>query len=168
MTAPNANPIVLVIFYCRDGETEKLALAAAVGAVQKRADIRLRRLPDTSEPAEAGDDFKRMRKEYIPPAERDILLADAVVFAASSRDGSGFPEWTHLFGLLGRMRDEGKLEGKAAGAVSDESATLVSFSSALLNLGFVTAPVGVGEPVDRSTAQGRRVAAVARSLKNGR
>ena len=39
---------VLVIFSCRSGSTEKLALAAAVGAVQARANIRLRLLPDTA------------------------------------------------------------------------------------------------------------------------
>ena len=37
---------VLVIFYSRSGATETLALAAAVGAVQARGSIRLRRLSD--------------------------------------------------------------------------------------------------------------------------
>jgi multimeric flavodoxin WrbA len=164
MTSTGADPIVLVVFHCRDGETEKLALAAAVGAVEKRAQIRLRRLEDALDAAQGGEDLKRMRKEYIPPAERDILAADGVVLAASSRDGT-FPEWTHFFGMLGRMRDEGAIEGKAAGAVSAEQATLVSFSSALLNLGFVAAPSGLGGAVDRATAQGRRVASIARALK---
>jgi len=40
---------VVVVFYSRTGSTERLALAAAVGAVQGRALIRLRRLPDSAE-----------------------------------------------------------------------------------------------------------------------
>ena len=42
-----AQPIVLVTFSCESGDTEKQALNAAVGAVQARAMIRLRRIPDT-------------------------------------------------------------------------------------------------------------------------
>ena len=45
-----SQPIVLVIFYSRCGSTEKLALAAAVGAVQSRAAIRLRRVADKLRP----------------------------------------------------------------------------------------------------------------------
>ena len=39
---------IVVTFYSLHGLTEKLALAAAVGAVQGRANIRLRRLPDSA------------------------------------------------------------------------------------------------------------------------
>ena len=38
---------LLVIFSSLCGNTERLALAAAVGAVQARANIRMRRLPDS-------------------------------------------------------------------------------------------------------------------------
>src|SRR5262245_19052503 len=74
---------VLVVFYSRTGETEKLALAAAVGAVQARASIRLRRLPDpTGEPvSSANEALVRMRKEYVPPAESDTKWADAIIIA---------------------------------------------------------------------------------------
>src|SRR5437667_10033104 len=70
---------VLVVFYSRCGTTEKLALAAAVGAVQARADIRLRRLTDVTEVAQCRDEIARMRKEYVAPAEGDILWADAII-----------------------------------------------------------------------------------------
>jgi NAD(P)H dehydrogenase (quinone) len=168
VTETNQNPpTILIVFYSRDGETEALALAAAVGAVQERALIRLRRLEDVldDESLEIGADLRRMRKEYIPPSEKDILANDAVVFAASSRHGATFPEWTHLFGWLGRLRAEGKLRGKVGGAVAAGESTLMSFSTAILNLGFITAPAGLGEGVERATAQGRQVAALARALK---
>src|SRR5262245_64652136 len=71
---------VLVVFYSCCGVTEKLALAAAVGAVQARGSIRMRRLTDRGEDiAECSDDLARMRREYVPPAAADVLWADAVI-----------------------------------------------------------------------------------------
>jgi hypothetical protein len=74
---------VLVIFSSCDGATEKLALAAAVGAVQARASIRLRRLPDQS--SENGEELIRMRREYVPPTARDTAWADAVIIALNRK-----------------------------------------------------------------------------------
>jgi hypothetical protein len=79
----SATPVnVVVIFYSCSGETEKLALAAAVGAVQARGSIRMRRLTDSGEDIpEYRDTLARMRREYVPPAAADILWADAVLVA---------------------------------------------------------------------------------------
>src|SRR3989442_322145 len=74
---------VLVIFSCRSGSTEKLALAAAVGAVQARANIRLRLLPDTA--GESSEALDRMRREYVPPTRADVLWADAVIIGLNER-----------------------------------------------------------------------------------
>ena len=68
---------VLVIFDSCSGATETLALAAAVGAVQARANIRMRRLPDDS--PESNETLARMRREYVPPTPADVLWADAVI-----------------------------------------------------------------------------------------
>jgi hypothetical protein len=71
---------VLVIFYSCCGQTEKLALAAAVGAVQARASIRMRRLTDRGEDIpECKETLARMRREYVPPTPADTLWADAVI-----------------------------------------------------------------------------------------
>jgi hypothetical protein len=71
---------VLVVFYCCTGETESLALAAAVGAVQARGNIRMRRLKDAGEDIpESVDNLERMRREYVPPTAADIAWADAVI-----------------------------------------------------------------------------------------
>src|SRR5262250_292268 len=71
---------VLVIFYSCSGETEHLALAAAVGAVQARANIRMRRLTDAGEEIpEYRDALARMRREYVPPTPADTQWADAVL-----------------------------------------------------------------------------------------
>jgi multimeric flavodoxin WrbA len=68
---------VLVIFDSCSGATEALALAAAVGAVQARANIRMRRLPDHS--TASSETLARMRREYVPPTPADTLWADAVI-----------------------------------------------------------------------------------------
>jgi NAD(P)H dehydrogenase (quinone) len=71
---------VLVIFSSLCGNTETLALAAAVGAVQARASIRMRRLPDTGESVpDCKETLARMRKEYVPPTSADTQWADAVI-----------------------------------------------------------------------------------------
>ena len=138
-------PIILVIFYSRSGATEKLALAAGVGAVQERALIRLRRLPDLN-PQEVIERFPRsketlvrMHKEYVSPAESDLLAADALIFAMP-RDLKTSEDWKPHLDMLARLRSEGRLEGKLV-------ATLTSTT------------------VEEATEQGRKVAAMAREAK---
>jgi NAD(P)H dehydrogenase (quinone) len=138
-------PIILVIFYSRSGATEKLALAAGVGAVQERALIRLRRLPDLN-PQEVIERFPRskealvrMQKEYVSPAESDLLAADAIIFAMP-RDLKTSEDWKPHLDMLARLRSEGRLEGKLV-------ATLTSTT------------------VEEATEQGRKVAAMAREAK---
>src|SRR5579883_857077 len=75
---------VFVIFDCSTGTTEKLALAAGVGAVQARANIRLRRLPDNNS-EESTETLKRMRREYVPPTPADTAWADAVIVAMNGK-----------------------------------------------------------------------------------
>ena len=141
-----SEPIVLVIFYSRSGTTEQLALAAAVGAVQERGLIRLRRLPDANpakvieEFPQAGEALVRMHKEYIAPAESDILAADAIIFAIPP-DLKTSEDWKEHLNLLARLRAEGKLEGK------------------------LVLPLVPGTP-EEATAQGRKIASMAREVKN--
>jgi|SRR5215510_2144740 len=90
-----ASPVnVLVIFYSCCGRTEKLALAAAVGAVQARANIRMRRLTDYGEEIpECKEALARMRKEYVPPAQPDVVWADAVIIGMNGKiAGAGVVE----------------------------------------------------------------------------
>ena len=119
-------PVVLIIFSCQTGDTEKNALSAAVGAIQGRALIRLRRLPDPdgSEPTET---LKRMRKEYVAPAEADIQGADVVILASSTDADCSTPPWQELTSLLRKLQSDGKLESKilaALGGVSGSVADL--------------------------------------------
>lgn len=180
---------VLITFYSRCGETEKRAAAAAVGAVQAHASIRLRRLPDAGAPESgvAGDDEcgeaqLRMQREYVAPARGDVVWADAIIFAAPRQSGARSGEWGGYLDLLRRLGDDGTLDGKLAvvldaGRFPDagKSASLsTSLAASILNLGLIVLPPapGVGSDSDPSAAhlamvQGRRAAAVAGTLKTG-
>lgn len=59
---------VVIVFDSRDESMERLALAAAVGAVQGRAFIRLRRFPGTPE-----------HREYVMPRDTDAEWAHAIL-----------------------------------------------------------------------------------------
>ena len=78
----------LVVFYSRHGETERLALAAGVGAVQARANIRLRRLKDLAGASTIANDplwtenLERMLPDYIAPREIDAEWADVILTAS--------------------------------------------------------------------------------------
>ena len=79
---------VVVVFYSRYGETEQLALAGGVGAVQAHANIRLRRLKDLADAETIARDprwvenLERMNRDYIAPREIDVDWADALLVAS--------------------------------------------------------------------------------------
>ena len=77
---------VLVIFGSPSELTEQLALAAAVGAVQGRANIRIRRLSNSDELAVLTDEFRiRLQREYVSPTPADTLWADAIIIAMHNK-----------------------------------------------------------------------------------
>jgi len=170
-----AQTTVVVVFSSRCGATEALALAAAVGAVQGRALIRLRRLPDEGAPPadqdspECRNALTRMRKEYVPPTEADVAGNDALILAPPAGSSTGSKEWVAFLDTLARLGSAGKLAGKV-GAVIDagDEETLRAFSSLIASVGFRSAlpetqPAPPGDLRQRATACGRRVAAGAGS-----
>jgi multimeric flavodoxin WrbA len=148
-----SQPIVLITFYCQSGETEQLALAAAVGAVQGRALIRLRRLPDMGMVSD-NDTLLRMRKEYVPPAEKDILAADALIVVAPPDYSASSLQWKPYLELLRRLADAGSLARKHA-------ATIGIDGQFFNDLGVLT----VGNSSGDALALGRAVADAVRAKK---
>jgi hypothetical protein len=79
---------VVVVFYSRYGNTEQLALAAGVGAIQAHANIRVRRLKDLADPETIARDLRwtenleRMNRDYIAPREIDVDWADVMLVAS--------------------------------------------------------------------------------------
>ncbi len=163
---------VVVTFSSRCGATEALALAAAVGAVQGRALIRLRRLPDdgaaprAEDSSECQETLARMRKEYVAPTEADLAGNDALILAAPAGATPDSGEWIALRDMLLRLGAAGTLAGKV-GAVVDtgDEATLHSFSALIERAGLrrvtpdAPVPAASGDRVHQATACGRRVAA---------
>lgn len=104
---------VVVVFYSRTGGTEQLALTAAVGAVQGRANIRLRRLPEPAEDAaiaanpEWSENHRRMNKEYVAPRETDATWADAIVIGVAAGAEKISPEFQGFAGKVGAVFGDG-------------------------------------------------------------
>ena len=79
---------VVVVFYSRYGDTERLALAAGVGAIQAHANIRMRRLKDLADAETIACDprwtenLERMNRDYIAPREIDVDWAEGILVAS--------------------------------------------------------------------------------------
>ena len=146
-------PIVLITFYCQSGETEQLALSAAVGAVQSRALIRLRRLPDMGMVSDT-EALLRMRKEYVPPSEKDILGADALIIVAPPDFSDAAIQWKPYLELIRRLADARALENTVTACIGIESKYINS-------LGLITVTTTSSDPL----AIGRAVTEAARARK---
>jgi NAD(P)H dehydrogenase (quinone) len=168
---------VLVTFASRAGATEKLALAAALGAVQARANIRLRWLRENvaSQTIAAipawQENRARMAREYIAPREIDLLWADVLVLALPARDAVASAEIQTYLDPLRTLHSAGKLGGKVGTAFTAEPAAagpLVSLCSLLNGLDLILVPPdpsASADPVDSARLHGRKVTGSARELK---
>ena len=163
----------LVTFNSRTGSTEKLALAAALGAVQAKSNLRLRWLRENVDDqtlagvAEWKENRDRMAKEYIAPREIDFLWADVLVLGLPARDGVSSPELKTYLDGLGALQAAGKLHGKVATAFTAESA-LVSLCRILDGLDLILVAPDVaagGDALESARLHGRKVTEIARELK---
>lgn len=163
---------VVVVFFSRTGSTERLALAAAVGAVQGRANIRLRRLPDPS--GEAVDETvpgwkenrERMNIEYVAPREADAAWAEAIVVGMPAEADSLSAEFERYFDSLAALRNQGKFEGRIGASFSAGVGTGPLYA-AMCRAGLITVPVLTDpDAVVAARLQGRRVANMVRVLRS--
>jgi NAD(P)H dehydrogenase (quinone) len=142
---------VVVVFFADAGSMERLAQAAAVGAVQGRALIRLRRLPDVH--------YDSTYVEYVAPRDADAEWADAIMVGMP-------PEMDSLPEDFARYL--GKLAGKIGASYTDGAGS-ASLGATMQRAGLVTAAVMSGaDALEAARLQGRRVADMARSLRSGR
>jgi NAD(P)H dehydrogenase (quinone) len=168
---------VVVVFHSRTGTTERLALTAAVGAVQGRANIRLRRLPDPADEALVDsvpgwkESRARMDMEYVAPRDADAEWADAILVGIA--DGADLEKDTgalsadaeRYFDSLAAFRAQGKLEGKI-GASFTRGLPTAALYAAMCRAGLITVPpMPDPDALEAARLQGRRVADMARSLR---
>jgi NAD(P)H dehydrogenase (quinone) len=163
----------LVTFSSRTGSTEKLALAAALGAVQARAFIRLRWLREAVDDQTVNgvsgwrENRARMAREYIAPREIDFLWADVLMIGMPARDGVSSPELKTYLAALEAVQSSGKLHGKVATAFTAGPDGLISLCSIFAGLDLILVPPDqtTGDSVERARLHGRRVTEAARGLK---
>lgn len=162
---------VVVVFHSRTGTTERLALTAAVGAVQGRANIRLRQVPDSADESliESVPGWRenraRMDREYVAPRDADAEWADAILVGMPAGAHALSAEMDRYFDSLHALRAQGKLEGKIGASFTQGLATAALYA-ALCRAGLVTVPPMPGpDALDAARLQGRRIADMARSLR---
>jgi hypothetical protein len=162
----------VVIFYSRHGNTESLALSAGVGAIQARANVRFRKVPEIVDSQTAGSDpewkqnLDRMNQEYIAPREIDLEWADVLVLAIPSDAPDEMNRY--LYALK-------NLTGKIAAPFSSRCIThgekdppLLALYAAAARVGLMVVPAPAetaADPVQAVRAHVRRVTEIARALK---
>jgi NAD(P)H dehydrogenase (quinone) len=159
---------VLVVFYSRYGRAERLALAVGLGAVQARANIRLRRVPDLSEPTDDGwrANRERMTMDYVNPRAEDVVWADVIAVATPADSCAELEAFLHQLCVATAERT---LTRKIAAPITSDNAPSVlgPLYATAAHAGFIVVPSGGAEPdpLARARAHGRRVAELARAIK---
>lgn len=160
---------VLVVFYSRFGKAERLALAAGVGAIQAKANIRLRRVPDLADERTIAADpawkenWDRMKLDYVAPREADAPWADAIVLVTPSDTSAEIERY------LAILHAHGPFPGVLAAPFcpGNRQQTLAPLYAAAAGSGMTVVPqvASTGYAVDIARIYGRRVAEIARTLK---
>jgi hypothetical protein len=139
--------------------------------VQGRANIRLRKLPDTADAAtiervpEWKENRARMDREYVAPRESDAAWADAILTGMPAGETALCAEFQTYFDSLEALRSQGKLEGKL-GALFTQGISAGPLSAAIDRAGLIGLPEMEGpDALEAARLQGRRVADAARSLR---
>jgi NAD(P)H dehydrogenase (quinone) len=177
---------VLVTFYSRTDETERLAVWIAEGAIQAGARIRLRRardlMPDEVISRVPGwsENRERMDKEYAAPRQADAEWADAILIGTPDTGNSVSTELKAYIDLLGVSVPAHALEQKIGSvftstynAASGRQSALLDAQRVLLDLGLMVVPpirAVRGRPEAENDfalahAHGRRVVEIARALR---
>lgn len=161
---------VLVVFYSRFGTTERLALAAGVGAIEARGNIRLRRLADhaTADVIDALPEWRtqldRMNRDYVTPRPADPVWADVIVLATPAESCAEVEAYCGLLQAAGSMA--GKIAAPLAPGGAD--AVLKPLYAAAACCGMIVAPAAPGaanDEIDAARRYGQRVTEIARAIK---
>ena len=160
---------VLIVFYSRYGTAERLALAAGVGAIQARANIRLRRVADqadakTIEATPAWrENLDRMNRDYVVPRPADPQWADVIVLATPS------DSCVEIESYCASLRSIAPMAGKIAAPLvpGDNESMLKPVYAAAACAGMVVVPASTdaADPITAAREYGQRITRIARSLK---
>lgn len=163
---------VLVVFYSRYGKAEKLALAAGLGAIQTKANIRLRRVADIAVPETIEADLAwkqnlaRMNMDYVAPRPVDPTWADVIVLATPTESSAEVERYVASLRSIGSM--DGKIAAPLAVGNSESALSPIYAAAACAGLIVVPASAPSSDAVASARAYGRRVSLMARALKDRR
>lgn len=165
-----ADPVnVLVVFYSRYGETERLALAAGLGAIQEEANIRLRRLTDGADAATIAADaawasmLSRMQRDYVAPRPADPVWANLIILATSPRSDGEMERYA------ASLPDCGPMAGKLAAplAAGNDAGVLRGVYASAACAGLVVAPSAIegSDAITGARLHGRALVRAVRALR---
>jgi NAD(P)H dehydrogenase (quinone) len=164
---------VLVVFYSKHGTSEKLALAAGLGAIQARANIRLRRVNDLADrqtieaSPEWRDNVDRMNRDYVAPRPADPVWADVIVLSTPKESCAEIEGYCSLLAASRGMA--GKIAAPLI-AHGDVSALRPIYAAAA-GAGLIVAPPiddAGSDAIANARTFGQRVTQMARSLKSSK
>jgi len=150
---------VAVIYYSATGNVHQLARAAAAGAAESGAEVRLRKCREIAPPeAIAGNpDWASNARDAadVPEASVDDLAwADVVLFGTPTRYGAIAAQLKQFIDMTGPLWGEGKLAGKVYGAFTSAStahggheSTLLSLATVFHHWGGIIVPPGYTDPI---------------------
>ncbi len=151
-----SDPIrLLIVFYSRSGSVQALAEAAAEGAREAGAAIRLRRarevVDETAMAKSKGwlENAKRQNALYQAPTLDDAEWADAILFGTPCYFGAMATELKAYLDQLGPQWKRGALAGKVGGAFATASwphggteVVTLSLYAPMAHLGMIIVPTG--------------------------
>jgi NAD(P)H dehydrogenase (quinone) len=160
---------VLIVFYSRYGNAERIALAAGVGAIQARANIRLRRVADLADAKTIDatpawrENLDRMNRDYVTPRAADPQWADVIVLATPADSGA------EIESFCTSLRSIAPMAGKIAAPITpgDAESALRPVYAAAACAGMVVVPAKISsnDSIAAAREYGQRITEMARSLK---
>jgi multimeric flavodoxin WrbA len=163
---------VLVVFYSRFGATEKLALAAGLGAIQRKANIRLRRVADHADRetidanASWRENVDRMNRDYVAPRPADPVWADAIILTTPGESLLEIEAYCTLLSAGESM--VGKIAAPLISGRDVSALKPVYAAAACAGLIVAPPPKGSGDPITAARVFGQHVTQMARALKQQR
>lgn len=162
---------VVIAFYSRYCETEKLALNVGLGVLQARATPRFRRIADLADPAaiEADEVWKnnlrRMKIEYVAPRPADPKIADVLVLLTPGDETRD--ETSEVLRYVESLPTDGSLAGKIAAPIATHHPeTLAPIYAAVAKTGMIIVPfMPSADAISAACAHGTALVKTARALK---
>lgn len=135
---------VLVLYYSSYGHIETMAQAVADGAREAGAQVDVKRVPELVPEEIAAKSHYKLDQKAPVATPSELADYDAVIFGTPTRFGMMAAQMKNFLDQAGGLWAQGKLIGKAGGVFTStatqhggQEATILSFHTILLHLGFV-------------------------------